>query len=169
MITRSMLTLASVLLSLCLAGGAAADGPERVPPVKDPVVLKECGGCHMAFQPAFLPAASWRAMMKGLSGHFGEDASLPPDKVKQIEAYLVRGAGRDTTDGAPLRITELRWWKREHDASEVPPDRWKDPKVASKANCPACHLAADQGNYEEEGERHEGERKKHHEEDGDDD
>lgn len=127
-------------------------------------MLKECGGCHMAFQPAFLPAASWKLIMADLSEHFGEDASLSPEKARQIEAYLVRGAGRDLKGAAPQRITELRWWLREHDASEVPPARWKDPKVVSKANCPACHRAADRGDYEEEDERHEGRREGHHEE-----
>ena len=53
---------------------AAADGPERAPPVTHEPTLQECGECHMAFQPALLPAESWRRIMTGLSDHFGEDA-----------------------------------------------------------------------------------------------
>ena len=27
---------------------------------------------------------------------------------------------------------------------------WKDPKVVTKSNCPACHRGADQGWYEDD-------------------
>jgi len=113
----------------------------------------------MAFQPAFLPARSWEKIMDNLSDHFGEDASLPADKVEHIKKYLManaadkrwgskmmRGVRKDWT---PLRITELPYWKREHD-EEVPARAWKDPKVGSKANCKACHRYADTGIYEAE-------------------
>jgi hypothetical protein len=139
----------SLFLLLITAGSARADELERVPPVQDALVQKECGSCHMAFQPAFLPRASWRAILGGLSKHFGEDASLTAEQVQQIEAYLVRGAGPDRKEGAPLRITELRWWIGEHGPGEVPPSRWKDEAVRSKANCVACHPAAEKGSYEE--------------------
>ena len=32
----------------------------------DPVWKAECGSCHIAYPPALLPAASWRAVMSGL-------------------------------------------------------------------------------------------------------
>ena len=149
MTTIPQTTLFLVLLLLVTTSGARADELERVPPVRDALVQKECGSCHMAFQPAFLPRASWRTIMGGLSKHFGEDASLTAEQVQQIEAYLVRGAGPDRKEAAPLRITELRWWIGEHGPGEVPPSRWKDEAVRSKANCVACHPAAEQGDYEE--------------------
>ncbi len=56
------LVFASVLAAAALAAfpfmtmqAAAGDDGERVAPVKDPAVIKECGACHMVFQPVFLP------------------------------------------------------------------------------------------------------------------
>jgi hypothetical protein len=149
--------------ALALIAGAAvarAEEIERVPPIADEVVKKECGACHMAFQPAFLPAASWQKMMAGLDNHFGENASLDEATAKRITDYLVANAGRDMKGEAPLRISELPWFKREH-GKEVSPAMLK--KAKSFANCTACHKTADQGLYEDEegegGER--GERGEH--------
>ena len=50
----------AVALLMTAAAIAVADGGERVPPVTDPVVKKECGSCHMAFPPHFLPRRSWQ-------------------------------------------------------------------------------------------------------------
>jgi hypothetical protein len=99
----------------------------------------------MAFQPALLPAESWRRIMAGLADHFGEDASLEADVAADIEAYLVANAGRG--DGSKLRITEQRWFLHEHDF----PDRvWQKPEIRSKANCEACHRDAARGLYEDD-------------------
>ena len=87
-----MLAAAALLLAL----PAAADEPERVPPVTHEPTKKECGECHMAFQPALLPAESWRGIMAGLADHFGEDASLEADLAAEIEAYLSANAARVT-------------------------------------------------------------------------
>ena len=100
----TMLAAAALLLAL----PAAAYWPERVPPVTHEPTLKECGECHMAFQPALLPTESWRRIMAGLAGHFGEDASLEPELAAEIEAYLVQNA--EHGDGTKLRITEQRWF-----------------------------------------------------------
>ncbi|MBI5164291.1 MAG: diheme cytochrome c [Magnetospirillum sp.] len=147
------------LLAVLLAAAPALADDDWVPPVKDPLVLKECGGCHMAFQPAFLPARSWEAIMDGLADHFGEDASLPADTVRTIRATLVAGAAdgersrmghkilRRLGGGTPLRITETPSFERKHRF----PDRvWKDPKVVTRSNCPACHTGAEKGWYEDD-------------------
>lgn len=147
-------------LAAMAAAFPALAGGDSVPPVKDPLTLKECGGCHMAFQPAFLPARSWNRMMDELANHFGEDASLPPDKVQAIRAYLSANAGDNASGklarkymrmvapgGAPQRITESPEFVREH---RFPERVWKDPKVVTKSNCPACHLGADQGLYDDD-------------------
>ncbi len=148
---------AAVLVAAGMASVAISD--ERYPPVTDAMTKKECGECHMAFQPAFLPARSWEKIMDNLSDHFGEDASLSKEKTEHIKQYLManaadrrwgskmmRGIRKDWT---PLRITELPYWKHEHE-EEVPARAWKDPKVGSKANCKACHRYADTGIYEAE-------------------
>jgi hypothetical protein len=135
--------LAAALFLLALP--ATADELEQVPPVTHEPTKKECGECHMAFQPALLPAESWRKIMAGLEDHFGEDASLEADLTVEIEAYLVENAGRG--DGTKLRITEQRWFRHEHD---FPNRMWQKPEVRSRANCEACHRDAARGSYEDD-------------------
>lgn len=135
-----------VAAAVALAATAAlANEFERVPPVTHAATLKECGECHMAFQPALLPAASWNRIMDGLSDHFGDNASLPPDAVADIRAYLTQNAGQG--DGRLLRITDQRWWGHEH---KFRPEIWQRQDVRSKANCVACHRSAEKGLYEDD-------------------
>ena len=122
---------------------ARGDEMERVPPVTHAATQKECGECHMAYQPALLPAASWSRVMEGLADHFGERATLPDAVTAEIRAYLTGNAGRG--DGRLLRITEQRWWLDEHDFRA---DIWRRKEVGSKANCQACHRLAEKGDYD---------------------
>ena len=114
--------------------------------------VAECGACHLAFPARFLPAESWREMMSGLDKHFGSDASLDAETASEITVYLVDNArrkktSRDASGKLPLRITENRWFKREHASAAK---RVKDnPKVKSMANCTVCHTKAEQGSYRE--------------------
>jgi len=158
------LAVAAVLtagLAAFVAPGQAGAG-ERLPPAADPLLRKECGDCHMAFAPQMLPRRSWVALMNGLDDHFGEKATLPAAARQAIVAYLAGNAGDVTRsreggkfmasipgDRTPLRITETGRFLRKHDAREVPPDAWQRKSIGSKANCPACHLQAEQGNYDE--------------------
>jgi hypothetical protein len=147
----------AVLLSLA-AVPAMAGGDDWVPRVTNEVVLKECGSCHMAFQPAFLPARSWDRLIDGLADHFGEDASAPADQLAVIRAYMTANAGDVTMQGragkyikwvapggAPLRITENPDFLRKH---RFPDFVWKDPKVLTRSNCLACHRGAETGLYD---------------------
>jgi hypothetical protein len=150
----ALLFLASVAITPARAG-------ERVPPVTDLVVKKECGSCHMAYQPQFLPKRSWQKLMDTLADHFGENASLGEAQRTAVLDYLVANAsdgpraGREGRKFAasipsaqtPLRITQVPRWVREH--REVPAGKWNDPAVKSKANCVACHRSAEQGIYED--------------------
>lgn len=153
----TMLRIISLALIIVTASPALA-GDDWVPPIKNPLVQKECGSCHMAFQPAFLPARSWNRMMDELPRHFGEDASLPTDKAQSIREYMTANAGDVMTRGragkymqwvepgaSPQRITENPDFLRKHQFSERV---WKDPKVVTKSNCLACHFGADKGWYE---------------------
>jgi hypothetical protein len=130
---------------------------ERVTPVSDPVTLKRCGDCHMAFPAAFLPARSWRALLDKLSDHFGDDASVPAAERQQVLAYLEANAGdrvgakhlRGLAPAAtPLRITELPRWVKEHQ-EKLGPEVWALPSVKSRSNCPACHVDAAKGDFSE--------------------
>jgi cytochrome c553 len=143
---------------LLLAAGTTSvahaedDDDEHMPAVNNAMWQTECGSCHVAFPPRLLPAESWRSVMSGLDKHFGSDASLDPATAKEISAFLDKNAGSNqhATAGKPLlRITETRWFVREHD--EVSGRTWKNPKVKSAANCAACHTEAESGNYSEHG------------------
>lgn len=140
---------AATLLTAGVAGAAHAD--DDVATVeRNTQWQKECSACHVAFPPRLLSRESWQAVMSGLGKHFGSDASLEPDVAEEISLFLSRNAGRKSQDasGKPLlRITETRWFKREHD--EVSARTWSNPKVKSPANCGACHTKADSGNYSE--------------------
>ncbi|MFQ5785054.1 MAG: cytochrome C [Alphaproteobacteria bacterium] len=131
-----------LLLAFVLGLAAPAAHADRFAPITDPVVKKECGACHMAYQPIFLRKSSWSRIMSNLENHFGEDASLDPKVRKRIRHYMVKHA-RDRGDKV-LRITELRWWKRKH-SREVSKKQWD--RAGSAANCQACHKAAERGYY----------------------
>lgn len=109
----------------------------------------ECASCHLAYPPQLLPAQSWRALMRALDKHFGSDASVDAKAAADIERYLVANAGRGSASAKPLlRISETVWFKREHD--EVNAAVWQRKAVGSAANCGACHVKADQGDYSED-------------------
>ena len=154
--------IALVLLISAFSGivfqRAQAGGGRYFPPVTDAVVKAECSSCHLAFAPSMLPASSWSRMMGDLKNHFGDDASVDADTTAAITRYLVDHAGdargqpgkllRGLRPGdAPLRITELPKWVREH--RKVPDWEWKHKEVRTRANCTACHVDAAKGYYDE--------------------
>ena len=114
---------------------------------------KECGGCHLAYSPALLPAASWERMMKEQAEHFGEDLSLSPNVAKALldEAR----ADRTSTWAAwklvhsaragesPQRISELRFWRHAH--HDLPDSAFKPPVAQGRHDCESCHLDAASG------------------------
>jgi len=125
----------------------------------------ECGGCHMSYPPAMLPAASWRAMMGNLEDHFGDDAELDVATASQITAFLTgnsAGRGRGeygerswrATQGQtpPLRITRTDYFRGQH--HEIPAKMVTgNPDVVSFSRCETCHEGADQGDFDEHGVR----------------
>lgn len=110
----------------------------------------ECGSCHLAYPPKLLPAPAWRRLMAGLDQHFGSDASIDPRSAAEIGAFLESNAGqgkRRGSDSGTLRISEAPWFRRKHD--EVAASTWKNPKVQTAANCSACHVGAERGDFDE--------------------
>ncbi len=146
---------------LLLFSTAAFAGETVLPMPASPLYLSECGACHTAYAPTYLPARSWQALMNGLSRHFGDDASLKAETREllsaQLQALAMDGpyanpaiAGRNGgawADTTPLRITTSPFFRYLHD--EVPDSIWRRPKIASPSNCIACHILADQGRYPE--------------------
>lgn len=143
-----------------LAGGGEKEGSKILPQVSNEKWRSECSACHMAYQPGLLPQRSWKKMMAGLDKHFGENAGLDPAATEEITQFLAahaadRGTNRRSAKidasippaATPLRITETAYFRRKHD--EVASGVWRHPKVASPANCPACHLGAEKGDYSE--------------------
>jgi cytochrome b len=161
----------AIVLLACVAGAAGwllegrfAPGPympfvgKALPDNK--TWRAECGSCHMAFHPTLLPARSWKALMDKQDDHFGDSLGLEPKTMSEILQFLqTNSAETGLTEPAykinrsipagetPLRITETRYWIEKHRGIE---ERvWKRPKVASKANCGACHQDADHGTFED--------------------
>jgi hypothetical protein len=133
-----------------------------VAPAADPLYQEECGGCHMAYPPGLLPAASWHKIMQGLEDHFGDNAELTDDAVEQLTSFLVAnaadrsryrrsrafmGGGANADAKVPMRITDLPYFRHEH--REIP--RWivKRTEVGSLSHCNACHRYAEQGSFNE--------------------
>ena len=134
---------------------------DRVAQVTNETYLEECGACHFAYQPEFLPARSWQKMMGGLEDHFGENAELDTEVQTALTQFLTanasdqvktrttkkfrRGIGKST----PLRITEIPYFKHEHE--EIPAKMvTQNPEVKSLSYCNKCHTKAEAGNYDDE-------------------
>lgn len=147
--------VATLVAALGAFPTARADDETRGPRVPLlPKYQQECAACHVAFPPDLLPAESWRRLMNGLPRHFGTDASLDAATVKELSAWLDAHAGTTKrVREAPRedRITTSAWFIRKHD--EVPAAAWKRAAVKSAANCAACHVQANQGDFDEHGVR----------------
>ena len=102
----------------------------------------------MAYPPQLLTAENWRQMMQGLDRHFGANATLDAKESAEILAFLERNASRDRRSSVKsLRITDTPWFQREH--REVSNSVWSHAKVKSRANCTACHVTAEKGDWSE--------------------
>jgi cytochrome b len=122
----------------------------------DPVYAEECGACHVAYHPSLAPAATWQALIAGLSLHFGEDASLDPATAQTILAYLTANSAdafdtraanvlRRRNPDDPLSITATSFWRHRHDW--IPASVFDSPAVAARSNCDACHADAATGRF----------------------
>ena len=147
---------AILVLSLLIVGFAATHLAAR-PPLgwrtlsAPPEYSKECGACHMAYHPSFLPAASWHGLMADLEHHFGEDASLPPTTATALSTWLESNSAetwdtevanrlRKVSESDPGRMTATPWWKRRH--RELPDVLFTQKSIRARSNCTACHQDA---------------------------
>lgn len=140
----------------------ARAGGLNIPPVQNAEVAKECAACHMLYSPGLLPARSWAALMGNLQNHFGDNAGLDPALTARMTAYLTanaagtsRASSQVTRDlgasQAPLRITELPWWKSKHEKKDrVSPAALNRAKAKFKGDCAACHKDAEKGIFDDD-------------------
>ena len=133
--------------------------------VTNPLYTEECGSCHMAYPPGLLPARSWDRVMLELENHFGDNAELDVDTRRTITRFLLTNSADKSEyrrskkfsrsvnlDEAPMRITEIPYFKHEHD--EIPARLVTgNDKVNSFSQCDACHKQADQGRFDEHNAR----------------
>jgi len=135
---------------------------KEVQPVTNKAYQDECGSCHFAYPPGLLPGKSWVKLLdeQALNEHFGENASLDKDTLKEISDYAIANSAEKsdfrrsrkialaTAEGeAPLRITEVRYIKRKHyDIPEKMITGNKD--VKSRSYCNACHSKAEKGIFD---------------------
>ncbi len=110
----------------------------------------ECGSCHLAYPPRMLPARSWQKLLGGLTDHFGQNAEVDAPARAKLETFLATWAGPPQAQ-SPLRITELSWWRHEHD--EISRAVYARKAIGTAANCAACHVRAEQGDFGEHGVR----------------
>ena len=152
-LTRFLLLPAIMLFSGLSQANAATD-PGAV------IYKNECSACHIAYPTQFLSTRSWDVLIKNLADHFGDNAELAPQDTAALKSFLDnnnydqsrikrRYGNRFDTQGAPLRISETRFFRAIH--HEIS-DRYvtQNPKVKSYANCAACHRGAERGNFDED-------------------
>ncbi len=142
---------------------ALADGDEweyrrmMPPPSAEQQQYREaCGGCHIAYPPRFLRAGSWKRLMAGLGDHFGERADLEVDEREEILQFLTSYSStsrwyefwNQDDSKAPLRITETRYFRHEHD--DIPRRMIvNNPDIGSISQCDRCHRNAADGSFSE--------------------
>ncbi len=140
-------------------------GSYKVKPANNKLYQNECASCHFGYQPGLLPKKSWKKLMKAksLENHFGVDASLDEaDRVKILKYLEANSAETQKNSSkvsrkflkslvgkAPLKITDIPYFKKEH--REIPKRLIVQKEVKSLANCKACHTTADKGYFGEKG------------------
>ena len=80
-------------------GTVAAANMQYVPGGAKAETERECSACHTFIPPQEEPMQEWRDILRNMSHHMGEDASLPEPLRSDIEAYLVDNA----SDGPEYR------------------------------------------------------------------
>lgn len=111
------------------------------------VYAAECGGCHVAYPTSLLQRADWSRVVGSLDRHYGVDASLDADTLQAIIRHTGASPAAATTNAALPRITTQPWFRKEHD--ELGASTFQSASVRSAANCSACHLDAERGEFDE--------------------
>ena len=151
--------LAVIAALLLLSLGVSAQQRRDVGPNSNPLYEKECGACHFAYQPAWLPERSWRKVMTELREHFGDNAELKVTDRDAIIAYLLANSADHARSQRaiemmtaikpgemPIKVTQVLYVGGIH-GGFLDPDFRGEPQVKTLANCSACHPRAEAGNF----------------------
>ena len=141
--------LGAVLCAVFM-NAAMADTP-LMPSHVLPAYKNECASCHMAYPPAMLSKPAWQRIMGSLDKHYGSDASLDAATVRQIGMWLQAYGGtyKRVEDSSPAdRLTTTQWFAKKHRTIEKAV--WARKSINGKAQCQACHQAADIGDFEDD-------------------
>lgn len=129
--------------------------------VRNATYVEECGACHFAYPPQLLPWPAWSQIMAGLEDHFGENAELDDESVKEIRDYLQAHAlgiaspsrmskmMRNMPQVPPLRITEYPAFV---DAHEVVKQQLNLTRFETGflSPCVDCHRLGNSGIFDKE-------------------
>lgn len=89
---------------------------------------------------------------------FGASLDLAPDELDALSDYLTAnaadGSGTEISEkimdclkgAAPLRVTQVPMIQKKH--RKIDPAVLRRESVGGLQNCPACHMDAEQGDYE---------------------
>ncbi len=133
--------------------------PARGAPTQplDATYVRECGSCHLAYPPSLATEQTWKAVMDGLSDHFGENASLDPAVRAKLGEWLAANASerfdtqaanlvRRMNPAEPQRMTAAPAWVEVH--RDIPDAVFKSAAVGAKGACNACHRDAATGRFD---------------------
>ena len=131
-----------------------------ISPVNNPTYEEECGACHFPYQPELLPSGSWKKIMAGFDDHFGEEVEIDTKSINVISGYLISNSAEKSSakramkivsslrGRTPIRISEIPYIIDKHD--EVDPTVFNRESIGSLSNCPACHISAEKGIYDDD-------------------
>ncbi|MDH5231616.1 MAG: diheme cytochrome c [Gammaproteobacteria bacterium] len=156
--------LASTAEETILSWLLSVERKNEVAPINNELYAEECGACHFAYPPGLLPEASWKKVIAAtaLADHFGDNAELDNESRQSIEQFLIRHSADKSyykrslkimaalkSDEAPMRITELRFYKNKH--QELKDKHVKNnQKVKSFSYCDKCHRLAEQAIFDDD-------------------
>lgn len=171
-VSTSLLAAAAASIFLLVAGAAQAaddrfdrdhfEGMGGFKPISNDAYRKECGACHFAYLPGFLPSRSWNRVMDGLGDHFGENVQLTSEQASSLRQYLTANAAdkvpekgpavlleRLGAEKAPLRITQVPLIHRQHLVvrNVLQTNTHAQERVRGITNCDACHEKAADGQF----------------------
>lgn len=134
-----------LLLLICLGdvGAAAARDSLWQPGEENATWRSECGACHIAFAPAWLPFADWAHIMGQLREHFGSDASVDARTQQEITDFLQRNSSKEDQAARHTELPRMTRSERFAAKHRSAMRLWQKGKVKSLADCRQCHSGAE--------------------------